>query len=371
MSKDKFDESIIALTERYKELFTNPIPKPVKRRKSFLEIGSVPHYEQVISNFYRFYLDKKEEHGFKELFLNSLLDLIEKKTDREFNFYDYEVYTEVTTKGGGRIDILIKDEDETKGIIIENKINHTLNNDLEDYWNSIKAKAKNKIGIVLSLEKIETNNKNFINITHKEFIKTIKSQLGDFLKDSDDRHLLFLKDLFENINNLTFNKLEMKDTLKFYMENNEKIHELEQIMTNARKHFYNSVKEASSLIKFEIENSNPKIYRCLIISKRPSIRLWIQLNQTPDDDFLEIYLDFVGKTIIHSDKIIENPELISKYTEIDFEGYPEASGGKSVASKDYNPDTNEFLELGKYLAEIIKKDWLPLIEDVKQIIKIS
>lgn len=368
MSKETTKDVFIALTDKFNDLLANPIPKPIQRRKSFLEIGSVPHYEQVISNFYSFYLDKTEEHGFGELFLNSLLDLIEKKTDREFNFDDYEVYTEVTTKSGGRIDLLIEDEDETKAIIIENKIYHILNNDLEDYWNSVKAKAKNKVGIVLSLEKIEVDNKNFINITHKEFINTIKSQLGDFLKDSDDRHLLFLKDLFENINNLTFNKLEMKDTLKFYIENKDKIHELYTIQEEARQYFFKSIKEASKILKLEIENSNPKSYRCLIISKRPAIRLWIQLNQTPDDNFLEIYLDLVGKTIKHSDKILETQELISKYPEIDFEGLPEASGGKSVASKDYNPDADEFLELGKYLARVIEKDWLPLIKDVKQII---
>ena len=77
------------LIEEYKTLFDLTFPKPVNKKKSFLEIANVPHYENVISNFYSFYLDKNEEHKFGELFLKSLYDLIAEKTNKQIEFVDF------------------------------------------------------------------------------------------------------------------------------------------------------------------------------------------------------------------------------------------------------------------------------------------
>ena len=208
------------LTKKYEKSLDRSFPKPVKKRKSFLEIGGNPHYENVISNFYRFYLDETEEHKFKNLFLKSLLDIISSQGFKTLQFEDYSVQTEVRTNKGGRIDILIEENDESTAVIIENKIYHELNNDLKDYWVSTKASSDNKVGVLMTLERMEPNQKGFINITHNQFIKQIESNIGHYLKNSDDLHLLFLKDLFRSIQDL--NKNEMKDTLKFYFEKRKK-----------------------------------------------------------------------------------------------------------------------------------------------------
>ena len=47
------------------------IPKH-KRTRTFMEISGYPHYENVCSNILKFYLDTKNEHGLKNLVLNSL-----------------------------------------------------------------------------------------------------------------------------------------------------------------------------------------------------------------------------------------------------------------------------------------------------------
>lgn len=357
---------------KYKQLLDQSFPKPIEKRKTFLEIGNVPHYENVISNFYCFYFDKNEEHKFGELFLKSLCDIIIEKTDKSFEFEDYSVYREVSTKNGGRIDILIEENSEQTAIIIENKVYHSVLNDLNDYWQSVKAKNNNKIGIVLTLEKQTIQNKNFINITHQQFLKKVKSNIGFYLKDSDDRHLLFLKDLFDNISNLILNKNDMKDTLKFYFENKDKIYELSQIKEKARKHFLSSIKETSGIIGIELENSNPKEYRCLIISKRPGLRYWLQLNQDPEEDFFTIYLDLTGNTQKFSDLILSNKQIIKKANEKgitlseEFDAY---KGGKSVAYKNYSLTSDDFIEFGKFIAEKIENDWTEIVEKVKMKIK--
>ena len=52
------------LIDTYTDLLQKTFPRPPEKRKTFLEIGNVPHFELVISNFYAFYLRKDEEHGF-------------------------------------------------------------------------------------------------------------------------------------------------------------------------------------------------------------------------------------------------------------------------------------------------------------------
>lgn len=355
------------LIEEYKTLFDLTFPKPVNKRKSFLEIANVPHYENVISNFYSFYLDKNEEHKFGELFLKSLYDIIAEKTNKQIEFDNYSVYTEVSTKNDGRIDILIEDEDEKNAIIIENKIYHTLNNDLIDYWKSVKATNNNKIGIVMTLEELETNNPNFINITHKQYIKKIKSNIGYYLNGCDDRHLLFIKDLFENILNLTSNKSDMSDTLKFYYEHKDKIHELSEFKEQAKQHFYNSVNELKKITGLEPEKSKTKDYRCLIISKRPSLRYWLRFSQDSSDDFFTIYLDLYGKTKENAEKLVEDKKLRScaEKKGIKIELFREENNGISIASKSYSLTSDEFVDFGKFIADKIKTDWSNIVEIVK------
>lgn len=113
----------------------NVIPKIKKRPKTFLGIAKQPHYENVMSNIYAFYFNVDEVHGMQDLFINSLLEIINESKLRDQKkvaaISDFEVSTEVSTKKNGRIDILLSSEDHA--IIIENKVYHTLNNNLEDY----------------------------------------------------------------------------------------------------------------------------------------------------------------------------------------------------------------------------------------------
>jgi hypothetical protein len=246
-------------TDNYQwlEKLINSMPELPKERKNFFDISGFPNWENVNSNFLAFYLQENEQHNFKSLFYNSLLECIQNKTcsstdknkegkiifDREKYEGSFKVYREYTTQKGGRIDLLLESEGndsevaaaeeelevkEDWAIIIENKIDHELENDLNDYWKTVKA--KNKIGIVLS--KLKTNLKpyklnngvEYISITHKELVSEIEKNLSEFFLEGDDRHLMFLKEYFLNIKNLYKNHnpgyIMKEQLLKFHQEEN-------------------------------------------------------------------------------------------------------------------------------------------------------
>ena len=114
-----------------------------------------------------------------------------------------------------RIDLLIRSEggknqgqDEEAvstdwAIIIENKLNAPLYNDLEKYWKAVTATRK--FGIVLSLHPVgpnllpNTQGMRFINLLHKDLIEGVKKRLGAYFLEANDRHLLSLKEYITNI----------------------------------------------------------------------------------------------------------------------------------------------------------------------------
>ena len=99
------------LTTLQEFLDTAEIPVIEPKPLTFLEIAKQPHYENVLSNIYAFFFDVNAEHGFKELFISTLVALRMKKlglTSSKFEgFYDFNIETEYFTKKRGRIDILL------------------------------------------------------------------------------------------------------------------------------------------------------------------------------------------------------------------------------------------------------------------------
>lgn len=233
------------------------IPKIKKRPKTFLGIAKQPHYENVMSNIYAFYFNVEEVHGMYDLFINSLLECINESIlgneKKVYEITDFEVDTQVITKKGGLIDLLLSSQDHA--IIIENKVFHTLNNDLEDYWNSTRVtggKEENKIGVVLSLQKLYITHKHFVNITHTELLKRVMQNLGSYLMSAKDKYVFFLKDFYQNSINLSKGEMESKE-LKFYYDNQSKIIEVKNLHFAVRDHIYNQVEAVIDLIDEDLE----------------------------------------------------------------------------------------------------------------------
>lgn len=256
--------------------FVGLLPKAKEVRKNFIEIAGYPSWENVNSNLLAFYFDAEEEHNFSRLFIESLLDAIEDSTndsfDRKLFDTEFSVEREVSTEKG-RIDILLQekleedDENEDEegksepqwAIIIENKLFSGLHNDLYDYWNSLKESKK--IGVVLSIHKIEIPEKYkdkdgiiFENVTHKELILKIQKHLPDYFFESDDRHLLFLKEYIANIKSHYEDKEEstkMDEILQKFHEYSEEINTLKTKEKKLLAYLYQSVSHVFAEFGFE------------------------------------------------------------------------------------------------------------------------
>lgn len=239
-------------------LDSTTIPAMKQRPKTFLGIAKQPHYENVLSNIYAFYFDPYEEHEFKDLFVSSLIELHSQKRiglnhENPFSFTsDFSVYTEYSTIKKGRIDLLLLSSDEA--LIIENKVYHFLNNGLDDYWDSIKDIAeKNKAGIVLSLVPVvNINHKGFINITHLELMNHIFSRIGDYILGCNEKYLTFLKDLYQNIQNIT-NPMD-KESMKFFFNHKQEIVNLVSISDSIRKYIKEEVEQSRLLLNYKTES---------------------------------------------------------------------------------------------------------------------
>ena len=192
------------------------LPKlPAKRKKNIYDILGVQTKETINSRVLAYFLNNKEEHQFNTLFIDALKELLKEKQkdgtgiDIEAFTGDFNVLTEDVTRRAieeeekqKRIDVSIEGNDWT--IIIENKINHTLNNPLKAYWEHAQAKfSNNVIGVILSIPKLPrqecvvNDNIKYINITHKELIRRVQKNLIIGTK-TNDLSLFYLKEYLQN-----------------------------------------------------------------------------------------------------------------------------------------------------------------------------
>ncbi len=249
----------------------NDIPVIKGKPKTFLGIAKQPHYENVLSNLLAFYFNVNEVHRLKDLFVSSLLECIAKSKlckEKEAlqTFYDFDIDTEYTTNKGGRIDLLLHNKDQA--IIIENKVYHHLNNDLFDYWNTVKISTNNdanKIGVILSLRPVsDISHSHFINITHIDLLQTVMKNCGAYLLEANSKYVTFLKDLYQNIMNLSKPNMEEKD-LKFYFDNKTKIDQVAKFKFAVRAHVMSEV-ETAGMILDDVNLYSPR--KASVLSKR-------------------------------------------------------------------------------------------------------
>lgn len=232
----------------------NDIPRIEKKETTFLDIAGLPHYENVISNIYAFYLNPFEKHKLEDVFISSLITLIDKKSNNKKISIskDFEIEREKRTEHKKRIDLLIQDKENV--IIIESKIFHNLNNPLDLYWNSKKinkVKVEHKVGIILSLWHQNTKDGNYINITHVEWLDKVFENIENYKPDKTSKYFVLLKDFYQNIKNLT-NKMKTEE-IDFFRNNVIKINQAVELKIGLRKHIVAEVERACGLLNKKLE----------------------------------------------------------------------------------------------------------------------
>ena len=242
------------------------LPSDEDYQNSFFDIAGFPKWETVNSNMLAFYFDKGKEHDLNTLFIESILKLLKK--DEDINFDDnFEVFKEYRTINGNYIDLVIKsnleessvlnssDEVETESektdwaIVIENKIEAPLYNSLEDYWSSVDA--THKIGIVLSKNKIDLSMYNvrgvyFHSITHESLVEEVLHNLPKYFSNANEKHLILLKEYINNIQNIYHENImdqQYSKILNQFYEHRKKIKELHKTETSLLKYVSEEVFE--------------------------------------------------------------------------------------------------------------------------------
>lgn len=251
--------------------------------KSFLEIAGRESKEVVNSNILAYYLDPNEDHGMGTAFLWGLFEAYNEKINEQRSsecppkelvpeelIPGYEITVE---REKDRVDILISgtkisgedsgnnEEGEKKvddtgvsaepipdwEVIVENKLYAGLGRNkkkgqLQRYWEERGKRSNDQYGILLSLYKVGENEieenagakDRYFNVLHQELTNKVKKNLSSgFERDAQDRHLLFIKDFFHNIETLSRSEMA-KETFKnellaFYDHGEQirKIHEKE------------------------------------------------------------------------------------------------------------------------------------------------
>jgi len=333
--------SLDILKKDFQKVFTLSIPVEERPETTFLEISGFPHYEEVISNWYAFFLRSDGVHNFKTLFITSLIECYEEIRGKNSVFFALEETKVIRERmvNEKRIDLLVYDQIDTIGkdddtyknaFIIENKINATLYNELDSYYNGICA--ENKYGIVLTLLPLKMATSNFINITHQKLMSRVSDNIGKYLLKSNPKYLLMLREFIQQIQ--LFNKtIDMKATVDFYFENAAKINDLIKIKENAMDSIIDSIKSHIENTDFNWGRKYPEALN-IRFKKDPQVLLTIDTSKIFIEGSYVINLWLSGelaKAWQHNKEIFNN--LSSKPNDIIYNESPTGAQYAFVASE--------------------------------------
>lgn len=257
------DTEIKECQEWLDKLKLDDIPKGYKWQRSLMDITGIKHHENMWSDIYKFFFDIKESHNLGDLFIRSLESLIGLKA----NFLDRFLIDREFDVNGKRIDLLLCDNRNNKAIIIENKVNHLLDNDLNLYYREVIRKGySDVIVIVIGLHKYNLNqydkadkipNDKKYSITHQDFIDKISCKLPEYYIQSNPQHLYLLQEFAKNIKNHT-NMID-KNEIDFFFENREKVTKIHDVYRHIKEYITSimTLKEESELKKYISQDLEP------------------------------------------------------------------------------------------------------------------
>ncbi|QQR86611.1 MAG: PD-(D/E)XK nuclease family protein [Flavobacteriales bacterium] len=239
------------LAELLKELPGEDLPP----RPDLFSISGYPHYEDVLSNWYSFFMDPSGLHGLGTMFLDTLVDLAN-AGKRVRVGKSMSIRREFTTEKGLAVDIIAHDGIEVDGriggaenaVIIENKVFHVLNNNLDDYLTSV-PNAK-KIGIVLCLKARPVGHPQYECITHAALMEAVVAQLP-ITYPMPEPYRQYLIDLEQNIHLLTEN-MEITDEVRFYLEHAERIQRVIALEGSLRVYLTTALNTAAQAMQMQL-----------------------------------------------------------------------------------------------------------------------
>lgn len=346
------------------------IPEVKKPPKTFLGIAKQPHYENVMSNIYAFFFQKDHEHKLGDVFIRAIMSLVNEMPKNGIKSFDTaipcSVDTEKQTRKKGRIDLLITNNIEA--ILIENKVFHQLNNDLDDYFESVihqGYEADNITAIVLTRYDIDNvTHPKYLNITHAQLLKKVMEFSRGIPLSRNNKFHTFLLDLNQNVNNLSKPKMT-KEQVEFYNNHSLEINKATLFGNEFKKHVVTEVKKVADQIltvkflRMGEANSQANRLRYFTSTKFENLRivpLFEDLLNGKSKMCIIIEIRNNLKDRFHEFKNLDfTPEEKSIINES-----PDFSNTKWVhfSTRDYNLTSGEIENLSKFILLKLKEDSL-------------
>ena len=365
---------------------------------SIFDIGGFGHDENIISNFYAFFLNSENHHGLGNLFFDALIETICKKNKSIPKIWkNIRIKREATAGKRNRIDILIEEigTKDKKAIIIESKINASVTNDLDRYWKSVKVPAERKYGILLHHKPEPIHHPYFINITHALWMKEVRARLFKInLKNFYALLALQLIDIFDISEEKEYQRDKVfKQVLKargsllelpkpiskvraVNSENEEKVSKVNAIYYKMKSELFAGLIENINRSKLHIASikKTPETLMLNFTIRDAEFSFFIEFNQELKFGIISIYLEYVisenAKQNIAINKYLKRFELLqsikSKGIIKDYQRL-EFSGNISVAKKNYFE--KELLKHGmikNILYSILIIDWIPVLDQIEK-----
>ncbi|MBS4039118.1 MAG: PD-(D/E)XK nuclease family protein [Flavobacteriales bacterium] len=345
------------------------IPKNEFETITYLDIIDGQEKENIISKIYAFYLDVNKNPIISSWFVKSIMELIsEKRKEPYFELTDYEVYTEYPSLNNqGRIDIVLLSDKQECSIIIENKINHILNNNLINYWETFEhSKYANKKGVLLTLEDTKVSDENFTPIKHIDWIKKVESKI-DWEKLSE-RHIIQLQDFIINIKFISKNYV-MNEQVKFYSDYFNQIDSLISIREQAYSYVNNIVKSIADSYGWAVYGSTHELKQ--IWNKIDDERVFFALfpNQILKEKKLIIKIQIDGYATDYYDFLkneMQNLMANSDYSNIKLSNKTNDHFLGEIEVIDL--DELKFENLSKIISDLVQK-LNPLRQEIYKILK--
>ncbi|RTQ46291.1 hypothetical protein EJV47_22460 [Hymenobacter gummosus] len=204
---------------------------------NFFSIAGISSREVPLSNTYAFFFRSAAPHGLGNLFATALRNILTLKKPG-WPELDAAVHAacEYPMRHGQRLDLLIHDGPSERSpqsasfqILVENKINHWLANDFDNYWSSIEAKGY-KAGVVLG-RKAEIVPPEWTYITHLELARAVEYGLGPKIQQANPRYLPVLLHFLEHLKQMSQDPIEFAQAFAFAQRHRRELAQAKRLLT--------------------------------------------------------------------------------------------------------------------------------------------
>lgn len=358
------------------ELLNIKVPEGVPKETGFFEISGTEARESVNSRVYAWFLDREKNPVLAPLFCDALL-LVAQEKQGDTSVADrlrsgkYKCQREAATSIGKRIDILLDDTDAQLAIIIENKINADLRNNLRDYWNHVSYPETQKIGILLTLHPTEVPDdfkSIFINVTHLEWVEMIEST---GVPSGIPLYAYGMMTDFFNTMRSQSTSRAMNDQARFFFDHPALVLKAKKCLEEARIYIRGELEEVAIRLELSPDFKDYNLGYCYLKGIQYNedtfyTVIFEELLQSKNPT-LSVIIELQSIGIKHIERLDEALEVLPQLSTIKRSKATQGRGETKYVhfrAKELSLNTDRISQLSKILIETIQNDFKPMMNTI-------